>query len=156
MLGDAAAAAAIVTIAAEEPDQPNAVSACAAVAARIVARALQRSLGPLEPMDAETLLAAFRDAAQAIATARAGEGLRMLPPLAALLARRAVARGATATGVAEVLLRIAARIAGDSTFGKGLEQEPLAERRPRGTPGPPSRLVIHGPVEIALHARSLG
>ena len=156
ILGEAAMARTIAHAAAEQPDQPDAIAVCGSVAARIVARALQRSLGPLAPMDAEALLVAAHDTARDIAAARGRNGLRLLPPLAELLARRAVARGTTATGVADVLRRIAARIAADPLLGSGLVQDRFAKHRTRGEPGPPSRLVLHGPVEIALHARSLG
>jgi hypothetical protein len=152
-LGETSSLEIVTTVACRFPDQPEAVAICGALAARIVARMLRPAENAADPVDHEALLLAAREAARDIAAGYGGEGLRMLVPLATYLARRARVRGADMAAVAAAMRRTATRLAGDASLGNRVSTSLRDHARPRDEPGAPSRLVLHGPVEIALHAR---
>jgi hypothetical protein len=154
-LGDATTAERIAAIVSDDPEWP-AAAVCGALAARGVARALQHTERALDLTERETLLTGWLDAAQSLGAARGPEGLRMLLPIARLLARKTAGRGETVANIATAVRHVAARIAADPTLGPALGASGAGHVRQqmrRGPSGPPRRIVLHGPVEIAFHAR---
>jgi len=153
---EAAAFERLVAVAVDEVKPSTAATICAALAARTVARSLLRAEGVFGTSDGEALLAAWLDAARAVAAARGSDGLRRLLPTARLLARRTAGRGEPAAEIATTMRRIAARIAADPSLGRAFNDPPEGyehDRMLRGMSGPPRRIVIHGPVEITFPAR---
>ena len=150
-MSEAATAHAVAAAGMDAADGPAAAAICAAFAARTVARAMQHAWGSLKVSDADTILAAWRDAAHSIVVGRGGEGLLLLSPIAALLAKRAIEHGETVVRIADVTRRMGDRIAADTKLGKGLARVSSEEYWSRGIQGPPRRIVLHGPVEIAIN-----
>jgi len=153
---EAKADSAITAVVSEDADRPAAAAICAALAARTVARALQHAEGTLEHADCAILLDAWSDAARTLDAAHGAEGLRTLLPVARVLARRVAGQGEPVHGIATVLRHMAGRIAADAALVRALASpaKPHAPERPRrGMPGPPRRIVLHGPVEIAFQTR---
>lgn len=113
-----------IAVAVEEAKPSAAATICAALAARTVARSLLRTEGVIGMADGEALLAAWLDAARAVAAARGCDGLRRLLPTARHLARRTAGRGEPAAEIATTMRRVAARIAADPSLGRVLNNKP--------------------------------
>jgi len=144
----------LATVAIDEGTRAVAAIICAALAARTTTQLLRHST--LDAADAESLAEAWLDAANQVSGARGSEGLRLLLPMASLLARKAEERGEPVPEIANALRRIAPRLAADPALARALGRSSPNDRRdrlPRGMSGPPRRIVIQGPVEIRFHAR---
>ena len=123
----------------------------AGAAARSLAGLLDEAGLLLRPSDCHALLAAWLDAAPAVAAARGPEGLSLLPPIARLLARKAVQRGDSVTVIADAVRQVATRLAADPSLGRALMAPIPADmrHRPRRLPPGPG---LHDPGIFAFHA----
>ena len=127
----------------------------AAAAARSLACVLDDAETALQPADCHALLAAWLDAAAAVAAARGPEGLGLLSPIARLLSRKAVQRRDSVAVIADAVRHVAARLAADPSLGRALvAPAPTQTRhRPRrGLPGPGIHDPTHNPGNFAFHA----
>lgn len=135
----------------------TAVVVGSALAARTVAHALFEAENAFDSAAAEALLLAWLDAARALLKLRGADGLLRLMPAARNLARRAAGHRDVAPVIADAMRRVAARIA---------DAEHAPEQTPRRVPPRrdhertahitfdlPSRIVIHGQMQLVFHAR---
>jgi hypothetical protein len=120
-------------------------------AARSLAGMMDEAGFVVRPTDCHVLLAAWLDAAPAVVAARGPEGLNLLPPIARLLARKAVQRGDSVTVIADAVRQVATRLAADPSLGRALVAPISADsrRRPRRSPPGPG---MHDPGIFAFHA----
>jgi hypothetical protein len=135
----------LVAVAIAEAKPITAATICAALAARTVAQSLLEAEGSLGLADREGLLAAWLDAAHAVAAVRGPDGLLRLMPTARKLARRTAGGGEPATEIAITMRRVAARIAADSSIGSAARASPNRredERMRRGISDSPRRFGI--------------
>ena len=134
---------------------PAVVAVFAALAARAVARSLLFADGEFGMPVREALLAACHDAGRELAAALGPTSLNVLLPVARRLGRKAAERGEPADQISTAVRGIAARLSADPALvwalgGTGDDNDHLTRR---GLSGLPRRIVLHGPVEIAIHPR---
>jgi hypothetical protein len=142
---EAAAFERIAAIAITEMKPDTAATICAALAARTVAQSVFDADGDLGVGDSGALLAAWLEAAKAVAAVRGCDGLLRLMPTARKLAHRVAEDGEAATDIAAMVRRVAARIVADSFPSKVIDGPSArgGHERIRGeTPNSPNRIVI--------------
>jgi len=147
----------IVATLVAERSRLTAVVVGSAFAARTVAHALFPTEKEFDAAAAETLLAAWLDAARALLELRGAEGLLRLVPAARNLARQVTGHRDVAPAIADALRRVAARMAGAEhaleRTPRHSPQRPEHERTGSGVFDLPRRIVIHGQMQLIFQAR---